>query len=211
MDSCVGGMLRVIEQVSLLLLTLETRIKRVSWMLVSVCSSQDSLPSDLRTGSEYCIRNVDFIHEPTLPSGNHNIRCPFMIIGWWNCNFKSALVKNFHDLTGPILVPPGIASKILYCGVLEKACILGTTESTAQNRRPRQVEFCIFSQLIPYVWTCFLVSCFQMLVLEEIPQVLLLVISHMLKTSLVTDSFSFACPFSFSVKPNCSHQFVTAP
>ena len=47
MDSSVGGMLRVIEEVSLLLLLLETRIKPVSWMLVSVCSSQDSLPSDL--------------------------------------------------------------------------------------------------------------------------------------------------------------------
>ena len=29
--------------------------------------------------------------------------------------------------------------------------------------------------------------------------------------SLVTDSCGFSCPFSSSVKPNCSHQFETAP
>ena len=41
---------------------------------------------------------MNFIHEPTLSSGYHNIGCPFWIIWWWNCNFKSTSVKNFYDL-----------------------------------------------------------------------------------------------------------------
>ena len=33
----------------------------------------------------------------------------------------------------------------------------------------------------------------------------------LVNTPLVTDSFCFSCPFSSSVRPNCSHQFETAP
>ena len=41
---------------------------------------------------------MNFIHEPTLSCGNHNIGCPLSTIVWQNCNFKSILDKNFHDL-----------------------------------------------------------------------------------------------------------------
>ena len=54
------------------------------------------------TRSEYGIGNVNFIHEPTLSSGNHNIRCAFLIIGWWNCNFKSVLCEGDGDVVGVV-------------------------------------------------------------------------------------------------------------
>ena len=108
----------------------------------------------------------------------------YMIIGWWICNFKSILFNNLTvltSITGPIIVPPGIAAKFLDCG-----CAWESVCSLQNGINCRQVEFCISSQLILCVWTmqvrkplwiefsrpairnheCFLASCFQMQVLE---------------------------------------------
>ena len=132
---------------------------------------------------------MDFIHEPTLSSRNHNIICPFSIIGWWNCNFKSMLVKNFHYRKFNDWYNNSSSRKCCKKSglwVCSRKCGLCRMESTAQNRRPRQVEFCSSHQLIPCASTmrvrkplwielsrpairspdCFPTNCDQMLVLE---------------------------------------------
>ena len=103
-DAWLGEILRVSAQVSLMLVWLETWAAPVSWMLVFDCPKQD-YPSAFwssvsNSAPDLCfgIGNMDVIHEPTLSSGNQNMGCPLSIIGWWNCNFKSILVKMFHDL-----------------------------------------------------------------------------------------------------------------
>ena len=101
----------------------------------------------LCTWSEFGIGNMNFIHEPTLSSGNHNIRCPFSIFRWWKCNFKSILVKIFYDLnfndwfnncsSRNCCKDSGLGEG--RGGSLEKTYILCLMESTVRNRRPRQV------------------------------------------------------------------------
>ena len=130
---------------------------------------------------------MNFIHEPTPSSGNHDMGCALSVSGWRNCNFKSVLVKNFHDVNFNDWSHN--CSSWNCCNgsglsLLEKACM----EWSAHNRRPRQVEFCRSYQLIPCagkmrgrkpLWIdlsrtliripeCFPANCFQKLFLEKI-------------------------------------------
>ena len=114
--------------------------------------------------------------------------------------FKSVLVKNFHDLNFNDW--SNNCSSRNCCNdsgswvYWRKRVILDIMESTAQNCRPCQVWFWSSNQLQPDarklrlrmpLWIelsqspeCFSANCFQMQVLEKIPKVLLLENSHLI-------------------------------
>ena len=126
------------------------------------------------------------------------------------------------SMTGPIIVPPGIAARTLDRGFTWKVYILYIMEWSAENRRPRQVWFCCSNQLKPGARTMrlrkplwielfsdsdskswFPANCFHELVLEKIPKVLHLAISHWLTVTGFSKRF-FLCLFFL-----CQTEFFT--
>ena len=122
-------------------------------------------------------------------------------------------------MTGPIIVPPRIAAYALGC------------ECSRENGHSRQngvicpkplvlVRFGLVAHTSQYLSSqtlrspeCFPANCFQMPVLEKIPKKLTSCEFTLFSIPLFTDSplsRVLSCPFSSSVKPNCSHQFETA-
>ena len=127
------------------------------------------------------------------------------------------------------MVPPAIAAKALDCGFTRESmysrhngmiCPKPSSSvrlSFAAHTRPLWIEL---SRTVIRSSECVSVNCFQILVLEKIPEVLLLVISRLSKHHwsryffLVNLSTSCYLQINwlalfFLVKPNCSHQFVT--
>ena len=95
---------------------------------------------------------------------------------------------------------------------LPNTVVLVRSSFVVHTSRYRVPERCKFAN--PCEWNYFvqrfevmnLASCFQMLVLEEIPKVVLLVTSHM-SIHLWSRILSvFLVPSSSFVKPNCPHQ-----
>ena len=184
------------------------------------------------------IWDVQFVNESTLSSGYQNPRCPFWIVWRWNFDFKSMGAKPLVRRELQWLVLSLFLQEMLHglwiVGLLEDVCVcvLGILGWNLQHRRPRQEWSCSSYLPIPCtrtmrlskpLWTessrtvirrpeCFPAKCFQILVLEKKPKGSLLV-NSLFRVPLFTDStFSrvLSCPFSFSVKPNCAHQFETA-
>ena len=95
---------------------------------------------------------VNFVHKSIRSSGNHNVSCRFMNARRGKCNFKSILVKNFHDLNfndwSKNSSPRNCCKDSGLRVLLENVCILDIMEQVTQNRRPRQVEFYASSRLI---------------------------------------------------------------
>ena len=109
-----------------------------------------------------------------------------------------------------------LLQRLWIVGLLEKACILGIMEWSAQNRRPRQLEFCSSYQLIPCAGTMrvhkrlsdshskswlFSRKLFPDTCLGENTKSFTSSDLIPVDTPLVTDSFCFSCSFSSSVKP----------
>ena len=122
----------------------------------------------------------------------------YMIIGWWICNFKSILFNNLTvltSITGPIIVPPGIAAKFLDCGCAwESVCSLQNGINCRQvrvlyflpadtlclnNASSQTLVNWIFSSSDSKSWM-FSCKLLPNASFGGMPKVLLLVISHML-------------------------------
>ena len=98
-------MLRVSAQISLILVWHVTWAAPISWMLVFDCAKQGSIPSAFWSSESNSALDLSSALGlwTSYPRTDSFLRylyigCSCWIIWWWNCNFKSTFVKNFHDL-----------------------------------------------------------------------------------------------------------------
>ena len=161
---------------------------------------------------------MDFIHEPTPSSGNHYIECPFPVVGDGTAISNprwSMIFTIWTSMTGPIIVPPGSAAKILDCGCARESMYslqYGMICPKPSSSSGRVLEFipadtcaerCEFAN--PCESNC-LSQWFEVLIVS--PQTASRYLfwrdtnsftscdfTHV-NTSLATDSFCFSCPFS---------------
>ena len=104
-DAWLGVMLRVSVQVSLLLVGL-LNMGRTSFLDAGLRLCQARFSSFRSSEIQrvilvmICVRIWAYEYHPRTDSsfGNHNIGYVFSIFRWWNCNFTSMLIKNFHNL-----------------------------------------------------------------------------------------------------------------
>ena len=161
---------------------------------------------------------MQFVHESTLSYGYQNPRCPFWIIWRWNFDFQSMGAKHLYDVNFNAWSNKWFFQEFMHklwiVGLLAEVCVLGILGWDLQNRRPRQVWSCSSTQPIPSTRTKRVRKPLWIEQSRTVIRSLECFSLTLICVSLFTDSpflKIISCPFSSVLRPNCSHQFETAP